>query len=86
MTMSMTSLVGRRVYLDSNVLIYALNRTPSFAPVLAVLFERVDRGELKVSSSELALAELLVKPLREGNATAVEICRSLMIGNPSLDL
>ncbi|HSF48619.1 MAG TPA: PIN domain-containing protein [Burkholderiales bacterium] len=58
---------GERVYLDANVFIYAFEGFPAFLPVLTALFARMDRGELSAVTSELTLAEVLVKPLQDGN-------------------
>lgn len=52
-----------RVYLDTNIFIYALEGYPVFRTVLTTLFEALDRGELTAVTSELTLAEVLVKPL-----------------------
>ena len=57
-----------RVYLDTNIFIYALEGYPVFRAVLATLFEALDRGELTAVTSELTLAEVLVKPLLDHHA------------------
>lgn len=66
---SITSLVGDVIYLDANLFIYALEGLPPFATKLAALFQRFDRGELRAVTSELTLAGVLVKPIRDNNAT-----------------
>ena len=53
-----------RIYLDTNVWIYALEGFQSFAQPLAELFARIDDGELVAVTSELTLAEALVKPFQ----------------------
>lgn len=58
---------GSRVYLDANVWIYALEGYEAFAASLAALFARIDAGELVAVTSELTLAEVLVKPIADGN-------------------
>jgi predicted nucleic acid-binding protein len=57
-----------RVYLDTNIFIYALEGYPVFRAVLTMLFEALDRGELTAVTSELTLAEVLVKPLLDHHA------------------
>lgn len=52
-----------RVYLDTNIWIYALEGFAPFRFALAALFARIDSGELTAITSELTLAEALVKPL-----------------------
>lgn len=63
---SLTTIVGRSIYLDANVLIYAVEDAHGFGERLRTLFERIDRGELTGVTSELSLAEVLVGPLRSG--------------------
>lgn len=60
--MAHLSLAGR-VYLDTNIFIYALEGYPAFRPALTALFESLDQRELTAVTSELTLAEALVKPL-----------------------
>ena len=66
--MELLTLVGpERIYLDANVFIYALEGFPAYAPALRSLFEAIDRGEILAATSELTLAEVLVKPIRARN-------------------
>ena len=58
---------GQQIYLDTNVWIYALEGYPSFVPDLTQLFQSIDSGDLTAVTSELTLAEVLVKPLMDGN-------------------
>jgi len=64
---SLTTLTGDVVYLDANIFIYALEGLPPVVAKLAALFQRFDRGELRAVTSELTLAEVLVKPIRDNN-------------------
>jgi predicted nucleic acid-binding protein len=57
-----------RIYLDTNIFIYALEGYPVFRAVLTTLFDALDRGELMAVTSELTLAEVLVKPLLDHHA------------------
>ncbi|MBI1800186.1 MAG: type II toxin-antitoxin system VapC family toxin [Chloroflexi bacterium] len=56
---------GARVYLDTNVFIYALEDYPEFTLALTELFEKIDQNALHAVTSELTLAEVLVKPLMD---------------------
>ena len=66
------ALRGPRVYLDANVFIYALEGYERYMGALSDLFDRVDRGDLTVVTSELTLAEVLVKPMMDGDHRLVE--------------
>lgn len=59
------ALAGERAYLDSNVFIYLLEGYADYAPVLTELFQQFDEGRLQAVTSELTLAETLVKPMME---------------------
>lgn len=55
------------VYLDANIFIYALEGYPEFLSILTDLFDMIDNGKLKAYTSELTLAETLVKPMIDNN-------------------
>ena len=57
---------GRHVYLDTNILIYAVEGLPEHAGTIGALFDRIDAGEVRATTSELTLAEALAKPLETG--------------------
>ncbi len=58
---------GERVYLDTNIFIYAIEGYPDFVDELNQLFDNIDAGNLRAFTSELTLAEVLVRPLIDGN-------------------
>lgn len=78
------ALRGRQTYLDANVFIYALNAFPAFEGELAALFAAIDAGEVRCVTSQLTLAELLVKPFREGDQKAAASCRRTVTDRPGL--
>lgn len=55
------------VYLDTNVWIYALEGYPALVQPLTELFTAIDRGDISAVTSELTLAEVLVKPFMDGS-------------------
>lgn len=59
------ALHGDRIYLDTNTWIYALEGYSAFRPELTQLFGQIRAGTLRGVTSELTLAELLVKPFRD---------------------
>ena len=59
---------GRTTYLDVNVFIYALEGHDAFAAALRRLFDAVQSGHIQTVTSEITLAEALVRPLRDGRA------------------
>ena len=63
---------GRELYLDTNIFIYAFEAFPTYLQPIHALFEAIDKGEYTAFTSELTLAELLVKPLTDNNQELVE--------------
>jgi hypothetical protein len=63
----LSELVGLRVYLDANILIYALEGFALFSTELQLLFDAIQEGRIHGVTSELSLAEVLVKPMLEDN-------------------
>ncbi len=66
------------VYLDTDALIYSVEKIAPYAALLQPLWEAAHRGIFQIVSSELALLEVLVKPLQLGDVTLVQIYRSLL--------
>ena len=54
--------------LDTAVFIYYIEENPTYLPLVAPLFEEVAAGRREVATSSLTLLEVLVVPLRAGNA------------------
>lgn len=71
----LSSLTGASLYLDTNVFVYACEGFTDFADSLQELFETVDAGNIRVVTSELTLAELLVKPFMDGDTHRQSIYR-----------
>lgn len=59
------------VYIDTNILIYSVERVEPYRTLLAPLWERAQVGDCEVVSSESIVIEALVKPLRDRNAALV---------------
>jgi len=56
------ALKGHRTYIDANLFIYAVEQVAPFAAVLDTLFRQVASGAQTAVTSELTLAEVLVRP------------------------
>jgi predicted nucleic acid-binding protein len=57
------------VYLDANPIIYTVEKHPVYEPLLEPLWQAAQAKTIEVISSELALMETLVGPLKSGNTT-----------------
>ena len=77
--------ISRKVYFDSNVFIYSVEKHHVFAAKLMILWTAIDGGNIRAYSNELAWLEVLVAPLRLSNLHLVDEYRSLLI-DPRLSL
>ncbi|WP_207713961.1 hypothetical protein [Scytonema sp. UIC 10036] len=69
---------GNKVYLDTNILIYALEGYPAYLQDLTQLFQRITQGDLIAVTSELSLVEALVKPFQNQNLTQQQIYKQFI--------
>lgn len=77
--MRIDALLGQRVYLDTNALIYAVEGDPATQPAsVAVLMRAVSRNEVTAYASLLVRAEVLVLPLKTGNQAQIAFYRRLL--------
>jgi predicted nucleic acid-binding protein len=59
------------VYVDTSCLIYTVERHPDFYPILSPLWNAAQAGKVTVVSSEIAILECLVGPLKTGDAAVL---------------
>jgi predicted nucleic acid-binding protein len=72
--------VSGLVYLDSNPIIYTVEKHPVYGPLLQPLWLASQAKTIEVVSSELALMETLVGPLKSGNATLERLYERALLG------
>lgn len=75
---------GRRVYVDANVFIYALEGEPRVRSEVRPLFDLLDAAETEAVTSEVTLAEVLVMPYRLGVAEVAARYERLLAPKPGL--
>lgn len=69
----------RRVFLDSQTIIYFVEGDGKYCSITRPLFEMIEQGRLDGFSSYLTLLEVLVRPLREGRSDLVQqYCEALL--------
>ncbi len=74
------------VYLDANCFVYSIERIDPFRSVLDTLWLTVSAGHVKVVTSELTLLEVLVKPLKVGDATTATLFRTVLKHTPDVQM
>ncbi len=67
---SVTALEGKRVYIDANIVIYGMEGFARYREILSLFFKNISTGSQSALTSELTIAEVLVKPLLDGDQPA----------------
>lgn len=66
-----------RIYVDTNIWIYFLEGHPTFAPQVRALFTAADKSSAVLCTSEMTIAECLLKPARERDQKKIESYETL---------
>lgn len=74
----LADLLGRTVYLDTNIFIYAVEGYEPEQDFLGELFAAFGRGSLAAVTSEFTLAEILVKPIELGRKDVAALYTGLL--------
>jgi predicted nucleic acid-binding protein len=78
--MGVENLAGT-LYLDSNIIIYLVEQEPRYYPLLSSLLARANSGQIQLVSSELAILECLVIPLRNQDAELVDDYHNILLAS-----
>jgi predicted nucleic acid-binding protein len=73
-------LADKRVYLDTNIFIYAFEAASIYRSQLQALARLLDERKCEFVTSELTLAEILTKPFRDHNLEAIKKYREVLEG------
>lgn len=68
------------VYLETTAVIYTVERYPSYWPLLEPLWKTAQTQAIEIVSSELALLEALVGPLKSGNPILEQAFELALLG------
>jgi predicted nucleic acid-binding protein len=71
-------LAGKSVYLDTNCLIYLVEGHTRYRPALEPLIGAIAQGSILGITSELTVAEVLVKPIADRRPDAVMVYKQLL--------
>jgi predicted nucleic acid-binding protein len=77
---AVTSLLGQRLYLDTNVFIYIVESPKPLTKGQADLIHYIDHGAITPLTSELSLAECLIDPLARGDTGLAANYEELLSG------
>jgi uncharacterized protein len=80
------ALDGKRVYFDSNVVIYILEGFPAFTTHIEALRRGIAAGHFDAVASDLTLTEILVAPFKRADSAAVVAYREFLEASGAFDL
>lgn len=66
-------------YVDSNCVIYSVEKVEPYCTLLTPLWEAAASGSIEIVGSELVVLETLVKPLQENDEVLVATLRALLL-------
>lgn len=68
------------VYVDTQVLIYSIEKIAPYSDLLIPLWEASESGKLEIVTSELAIVEVLTGPLKNRDQQLVDVYEELLNG------
>ena len=79
----LNSQLGRRVYLDTNIIIYAVEGYETHAARIKFVLRGMTTGEITAVTSDLTVAEVLVKPKRDANRALEDAYQQFLLPTKS---
>jgi predicted nucleic acid-binding protein len=73
------------VYVDTVIVIYSIEKFPSYFPLLEHLWQKLQTGTIQVMTSEITLLETLVMPIRQSNTDLIRRYEALLF-SPEMSL
>ena len=67
------------VYVDTQILIYSVEKHQTYWSILRPMWLKLATGDIQIISSELALLETLVAPLRNADSVLVNAYETLLL-------
>ena len=78
--------LGQRIYIDTNIVIYAIEGLAHYAAQVQPLLKAMKAAEVFVVTSELTLAETLVGPIKTNNLLIQQTYRSFLTTTAVLEV
>jgi predicted nucleic acid-binding protein len=79
-------LLGKRVYLDANPLIYAFESPKDFPQLATHFLGPLQKGELTVVTSTVTITEVLTHPIKNGDAVLEQAYRQFFAAGKSVEI
>ena len=75
LTFDLARMKGRRVYFDTNVFVYFLDRNPKYFSVVVPLMDAAATGDILAWTGDAAIAETMVQPYRVDDPALLARCK-----------
>ena len=72
-------MLGKRVYFDTNAIIYFLEQNVQFYDVVLEIFKLIGTDDISALTSEFTLTEILIKPIRENERALIQNIKDLLL-------
>lgn len=82
----LAAIQGNKVYLDTKIWIYSLEGYLAFIQDLTQLFQSIEQGNLSAVTSELSLAEALVKPYQNQDLVKQALYKQFICNSQQLSV
>ena len=79
-------LIGKSVYLDTNIFVYFLEGMSPFNEAMKKIFQSIENSDIHAVTSELSLAEVLVKPFSDKNDFLIRKYEELFVSKASFEV
>lgn len=66
-----SQIVGKRVYVDTNILIYLFEGFPEYRHLIQEIADCIDNGDITLFTGEITIAELLVMPFKKNDSKLI---------------
>lgn len=66
------------IYLDTVTIIYSIERFPEYVTLLDPMWQKLRSGDVSIVTSELAVLETLVMPIRQANTDLIRRYEALL--------
>jgi predicted nucleic acid-binding protein len=70
-----------RIYVDTNIWIYYIEAKPDLWPKVDAFFAKAEAARAALVTNEIAVAECLVKPSRQGDRQIVDLYEAFFAGS-----
>jgi predicted nucleic acid-binding protein len=77
LTAQIAKMRGHKVYFDTNIIIYVINNTTEFVDVCVPFFTAIENGDIIGCSSDVTVAELLVKPMQTNDMLVISNIKAM---------